>query len=317
MLRAMDIRDMLLIDRLSLDFAPGLNVLTGETGAGKSILLDCLGFVLGWRGRAELVELDQDNQFRIAAYEGGDLRLWDEIIPAQMVGKRLIDVPDRRLGRRVELDVQTAVRRGSPVVHRCRGVLMTKGGPEPFDWVRRVSIELTARMLATLLDFPYEQRHKLVEWSDIAAASPETTGGLADRDKLFPAVAEVAKAFSGLWHEKQARQQAALLIVGAVFEQGGRHQQAHAELRDADGADGAHLVFGHGGERGRQPAAKPLFWPGRAAPAGLDQPATPFGQAQFGAPVLRQPGADLVTHGGFGGGAHGRSPAVRAARLST
>lgn len=55
MLRAMDIRDMLLIDRLSLDFAPGLNVLTGETGAGKSILLDCLGFVLGWRGRAELV----------------------------------------------------------------------------------------------------------------------------------------------------------------------------------------------------------------------------------------------------------------------
>ena len=46
---------MLLIDRLSLDFAPGLNVLTGETGAGKSILLDCLGFVLGWRGRAELV----------------------------------------------------------------------------------------------------------------------------------------------------------------------------------------------------------------------------------------------------------------------
>lgn len=55
MLRALDIRDILLIDRLSLDFAPGLNVLTGETGAGKSILLDCLGFVLGWRGRAELV----------------------------------------------------------------------------------------------------------------------------------------------------------------------------------------------------------------------------------------------------------------------
>lgn len=55
MLRSLDVRDMLLIDRLALDFAPGLNVLTGETGAGKSILLDCLGFVLGWRGRAELV----------------------------------------------------------------------------------------------------------------------------------------------------------------------------------------------------------------------------------------------------------------------
>lgn len=55
MLRSLDIRDMLLIDRLELEFQPGLNVLTGETGAGKSILLDCLGFVLGWRGRADLV----------------------------------------------------------------------------------------------------------------------------------------------------------------------------------------------------------------------------------------------------------------------
>lgn len=55
MLRALEIRDILIIDRLDLAFRPGLNVLTGETGAGKSILLDSLGFVLGWRGRAELV----------------------------------------------------------------------------------------------------------------------------------------------------------------------------------------------------------------------------------------------------------------------
>ena len=55
MLRGLDIRDVLIIERLELGFRPGLNVLTGETGAGKSILLDALGFVLGWRGRAELV----------------------------------------------------------------------------------------------------------------------------------------------------------------------------------------------------------------------------------------------------------------------
>ncbi len=61
MLRSLDISDMLIIDRLALEFQPGLNVLTGETGAGKSILLDSLGFVLGWRGRADLVRSGADH----------------------------------------------------------------------------------------------------------------------------------------------------------------------------------------------------------------------------------------------------------------
>jgi DNA repair protein RecN (Recombination protein N) len=60
MLRGLNIRNMLLIDRLELEFQPGLNVLTGETGAGKSILLDSLGFVLGWRGRADMVRQGAD-----------------------------------------------------------------------------------------------------------------------------------------------------------------------------------------------------------------------------------------------------------------
>jgi DNA repair protein RecN (Recombination protein N) len=51
MLRTLAIRDIVLIDRLELSFEPGLNVLTGETGAGKSILLDALGFALGRKGR--------------------------------------------------------------------------------------------------------------------------------------------------------------------------------------------------------------------------------------------------------------------------
>jgi DNA repair protein RecN (Recombination protein N) len=54
MLLSLSIRDMILIEAAELRFMSGLNVLTGETGAGKSILLDCLGFVLGWRTRAEV-----------------------------------------------------------------------------------------------------------------------------------------------------------------------------------------------------------------------------------------------------------------------
>ncbi len=69
MLRGLDIRDMLIIDRLELEFQPGLNVLTGETGAGKSILLDALGFVLGWRGRAELVRAGAEQGEVVAVFD--------------------------------------------------------------------------------------------------------------------------------------------------------------------------------------------------------------------------------------------------------
>ncbi|QDG76649.1 DNA repair protein RecN [Labrenzia sp. PHM005] len=55
MLVTLSIRDIVLIDRLDLDFASGMSVLTGETGAGKSILLDSLSLALGARGDADLV----------------------------------------------------------------------------------------------------------------------------------------------------------------------------------------------------------------------------------------------------------------------
>src|ERR1700712_4113472 len=55
MLSRLTIRDIVLIDRLDLDFNAGLPVLTGETGAGKSILLDALMLALGGRGDGGLV----------------------------------------------------------------------------------------------------------------------------------------------------------------------------------------------------------------------------------------------------------------------
>jgi DNA repair protein RecN (Recombination protein N) len=55
MLSRLSIRDIVLIERLDLDFGSGLSVLTGETGAGKSILLDALSLALGARGDASLV----------------------------------------------------------------------------------------------------------------------------------------------------------------------------------------------------------------------------------------------------------------------
>ena len=57
MLSALSIRDIVLIDRLDLEFSSGLCVLTGETGAGKSILLDAFTLAIGGRGDASLTEM--------------------------------------------------------------------------------------------------------------------------------------------------------------------------------------------------------------------------------------------------------------------
>lgn len=60
MLHELHIKNLAVIDELTLEFAPGLNVLTGETGAGKSIILGALGLIIGQRGGPELVRTGED-----------------------------------------------------------------------------------------------------------------------------------------------------------------------------------------------------------------------------------------------------------------
>jgi len=69
MLRSLSVRNLVLIDSLDLEFGPGLCVLTGETGAGKSILLDALGLALGARGDAQLVRHGTESASVSASFE--------------------------------------------------------------------------------------------------------------------------------------------------------------------------------------------------------------------------------------------------------
>jgi len=75
---------------------------------------------------------------------------------------------------------------------------------ERFDWVEKVSIELTTRMLATLFDFPFEQRARLTYWSDVSTAIPGM--GLIDSDEQRKEIMlECLAFFTGLWNERVKR----------------------------------------------------------------------------------------------------------------
>jgi cytochrome P450 len=71
-----------------------------------------------------------------------------------------------------------------------------------FDWVDKVSIELTTQMLAVLFDFPWEDRRKLTRWSDVATTLPGPDGVVATEDERQAELLECASYFGKLWKER-------------------------------------------------------------------------------------------------------------------
>ena len=98
MLSRLSIRDIVLIERLDIDYAAGLSVLTGETGAGKSILLDAFALALGSRGDASLVRQGAEQGQVTAAFDV------EEDHPAlALLGENGVATEDGLILRRVQL----------------------------------------------------------------------------------------------------------------------------------------------------------------------------------------------------------------------
>ena len=105
MLRSLNIRDFVIVDRLELEFSAGFTALTGETGAGKSILIDALALALGERGEASVVRqgaerADISAEFEIA--QGSAVQRW--LVEQELTGddgscllRRVIDAGGRSL----------------------------------------------------------------------------------------------------------------------------------------------------------------------------------------------------------------------------
>jgi cytochrome P450 len=89
----------------------------------------------------------------------------------------------------------------SLIRQRAEAILDSLPIGEEFDWVNSVSIELTTQMLATLFDFPFEDRHKLTHWSDVATAIPGN-GVIESQEQRWEVMEECLTYFTSLWNER-------------------------------------------------------------------------------------------------------------------
>src|SRR5580658_3907363 len=85
---------------------------------------------------------------------------------------------------------------------RAREILDHLPRNETFDWVDRVSVELTTQMLATLFDFPWEERRKLTRWSNVATAAPGNREIIASEAARDAELQECGAYFAELWKER-------------------------------------------------------------------------------------------------------------------
>jgi DNA repair protein RecN (Recombination protein N) len=88
MLREIHIRNYAVVENLSLEFFPGLNLITGETGSGKSILVDALGLVLGGRASPDVIRTGEDRATVTAVFQAQSSAPWSEWLEEHGLGGR-------------------------------------------------------------------------------------------------------------------------------------------------------------------------------------------------------------------------------------
>ena len=210
MLLSLEIRDILIIDRLDIAFQPGLNVLTGETGAGKSILLDALGAVLGWRGRGDLVRQGASRAEVTAIFQLSEGHLAETLLAeagidledGELIIARSQTAEGRKTARVNDKSVTAATLRsiGETLVelhgqHDDRGLLDPKGHRRLLDAYAGIAEPLAATKSAWATRIAAEKA--LIEaetaLSDVAAEEDFLRHAVAELDGLAPEPGEDAQ----------------------------------------------------------------------------------------------------------------------------
>jgi DNA repair protein RecN (Recombination protein N) len=172
MLSRLSIRDIVLIDRLDIDFGSGLSALTGETGAGKSILLDAFALALGARGEAVLVRTGAEHGQVTAAFE------------------LAADHPARRILAANDLDAEDEL--------IMRRVQFADGRTRAFVNDQPVSVQVLRALGGALVEIHGQHDERAFVDAATHRALLDAFGGIEDE------AAEVAR----LWGERRARETA-------------------------------------------------------------------------------------------------------------
>ncbi len=153
-----------------------------------------------------------DGNHQVFSSEAGGIAIVDPIAgnPEQLQGESFIQLDEPRHAPQRQTVAPAVAPKNlaelEPLIReRAADILENLPVGETFNWVQEVSIELTGRMLATLFDFPYEDRHKLIHWSDITTAVPQVTGDDSiDMSKRYEELMQAAGVFYQIWEERAA-----------------------------------------------------------------------------------------------------------------
>jgi len=158
---------------------------------------------------ADIMTVELDHKTFSSSSERGGVQVEDQ--PAEMVRSSFIrmDPPRHAEQRKTVAPVATPTNLAhyeGIIRERTCAVLDALPRGEVFDWVDAVSIELTTMMLATLFDFPFEERRKLTYWSDVAICnirSPDAP--VRSEEERFAELLRMADAFKDLWVARAAQ----------------------------------------------------------------------------------------------------------------
>ena len=156
---------------------------------------------------ADVLEVEADHRRFSSAARLGGITITDRADDFRRPSFISMDPPQHTDQRRVVAPAFTPTNLGGLArTVREQACLILDGLPrnETFDWVDRVSIELTTRMLATLFGFPFAERRKLPYWSDVATMDVRAGGVVESEAQRLEILTECLESFTALWRERAA-----------------------------------------------------------------------------------------------------------------